>query len=104
MKKMLKHRIIPTLLLLEGRLVKGKVYGQFKETGLAKTAIRVYSSQDSDELVLLNIDKGKGSFSRLLEILKDASGECFMPLTAGGGGWKMKIMPNCYLVLELTRS
>ena len=73
------------LLLLEGRMVKGKQFKDFRDTGLPKTAVRIYSSQDADELMFINIDRSKGSFEKLERLLMEASSECFMPLTAGGG-------------------
>lgn len=82
---MLKKRIIPMLLLLDGRMVKGRQFKDFRDTGLPKTAVRIYSSQDADELMFINIDRNKGAFERMEKLLIEASRECFMPLTAGGG-------------------
>ena len=85
---MLKKRIIPVLLLSKGRMVKGKEFSNFRDTGRPNSAVRIYSSQDSDELVFLDIDASKKNDSNqdyLIEIIKSASEECFMPLAAGGG-------------------
>jgi cyclase len=82
---LLKKRVIPTLLYKEGRLVKGVNFKDYRETGLAHTALRVYSSQDADEILLIDISP-EGSppheFENLIEIVAD---ECIMPLTVGGG-------------------
>tara|TARA_A100001015_G_scaffold33294_1_gene36948 strand:- start:6860 stop:7621 length:762 start_codon:yes stop_codon:yes gene_type:complete len=82
---MLKKRIIPVLLLKDKRMVKGKKFKDFKDTGEPKTAIRIYSAQDADELVFLDIENNSSSLGNLIEIVKQASEECFMPLAAGGG-------------------
>ena len=82
---MLKKRIIPVLLLKDKRMVKGKKFNDFKDTGEPKTAVRIYSAQDADELVFLDIDNNSSSLGNLIEIVKQASEECFMPLAAGGG-------------------
>ena len=82
---MLKIRIIPVLLLKDKRMVKGKKFKDFKDTGEPKTAVRIYSAQDADELVFLDIDNNSSSLGNLIEIVKQASEECFMPLAAGGG-------------------
>ena len=82
---MLKKRIIPVLLLKDKRMVKGKKFKDFKDTGEPKTAVRIYSAQDADELVFLDIDNNSSSLGNLIEIVKQASEECFMPLAAGGG-------------------
>ena len=82
---MLKKRIIPVLLLKDKRMVKGKKFRDFKDTGEPKTAVRIYSAQDADELVFLDIENNSSSLGNLIEIVKQASEECFMPLAAGGG-------------------
>ena len=66
-------------------MVKGKKFKDFKDTGEPKTAVRIYSAQDADELVFLDIDNNSSSLGNLIEIVKQASEECFMPLAAGGG-------------------
>lgn len=82
---MLKKRVIPVLLLREGRMVKGVRFGEFRDTGNPRTTVRIYSAQDADELVFLDIDASPGSHQALVEIVHDAAAECFMPLAAGGG-------------------
>jgi cyclase len=82
---MLKKRIIPVLLLTEGRMVKGRQFSAYRETGLPRTTVRIYSAQDADELCFINIDPSPAGFESLVSILNSASEECFMPLTAGGG-------------------
>lgn len=82
---MLKKRVIPTLLILEGRLVKGKEFKDFRDTGNPRTTIRGFSAQHSDEIMLINLSKTEDAFSNFLEVVRDAAKECFMPLTVGGG-------------------
>ena len=82
---MLKKRVIPTLLILEGRLVKGKEFKDFRDTGNPRTTIRGFSAQHSDEIMLINLSKTEDAFLNLLEVVRDVAKECFMPLTVGGG-------------------
>ena len=82
---MLKKRVIPVLLLRDGRMVKGVRFTDFRDTGNPRTAVRIYSAQDADELVFLDTQAGMQSHQALLEIVRDAAEECFMPLAAGGG-------------------
>lgn len=82
---MLKKRIIPVLLLKNGRMVKGKNFQNYIDTGNPNKAVDIYSSQDADELVFINISKDNISKKKFLEILNRASKECSMPLCAGGG-------------------
>ncbi len=82
---MLKKRIIPTLLLRKGRMVKGVNFDNYRDTGDPVFASRVYNSQYVDELVFLDIDATNESRDTNAEIIEKVSKECFMPLTIGGG-------------------
>jgi len=82
---MLKKRVIPVLLLKNGRMVKGKNFNNYIDTGDPNKAVDVYSSQDADELIFINISKDVISKKKFLDILNRASKECSMPLCAGGG-------------------
>lgn len=82
---MLKKRIIPTLLLRNGRMVKGVNFNSYRDTGDPVYASRVYNSQYVDELVFLDIDATYEGRDTNAEIIDKVSKECFMPLTIGGG-------------------
>lgn len=82
---MLKKRVIPVLLLRDGRMVKGVQFANYRDTGNPRTAVRIYSAQDADELVFLDIQGSLASQKALVEVVRDAAQECFMPLAAGGG-------------------
>jgi cyclase len=82
---MLKKRVIPVLLLRDGRMVKGVQFANYRDTGNPKTAVRIYSAQDADELVFLDIQASLQSRKALLDVVREAASECFMPLAAGGG-------------------
>ena len=89
---MLKTRLIPTLLLKNGRLVK-TIRFQTVENGLGRDvghcfkAPMVYDAQLADELIYLDMHasiEGRGT-DQLRDVVAGVVGECFMPLTAGGG-------------------
>lgn len=82
---MLKKRVIPVLLLRDGRMVKGVRFADYRDTGNPRTAVRIYTAQDADELVFLDIQASLQSRAALVEIVREAAAECFMPLAAGGG-------------------
>ncbi len=85
---MLKKRIIPMLLLSKGRMVKGKKFCDFRDTGDAVSAARIYNAQNADELFFLDIDANRSSgssFEILEETVSRVATECFMPLSVGGG-------------------
>ena len=82
---MLKRRVIPVLLLRNGRMVKGRRFSDYRDTGDPRTAVRIYSAQDADELVFLDIQASLQSRAVMIDIVHAAAAECFMPLAAGGG-------------------
>lgn len=81
---MLKKRIVPIMLLNNGRLVKGQQFSTYRDVGDPVQSASVYNSQLADELVIININQGQG-IEPLLDIIDKLSRVCFMPLTLGGG-------------------
>lgn len=82
---MLKKRVIPVLLLANGRMVKGKQFANYRDTGAPSSAVRIYNAQYADELVFLDIEATVNSRGALLDIVQTAAAESFMPLAVGGG-------------------
>lgn len=82
---MLKRRIIPIQLLSGGRLVKTTSFGPWRDVGDPIASSRVYSAQQADELVFLNIDRDVRSVEPMLRLLEKVSEVVFMPLALGGG-------------------
>jgi cyclase len=81
----LKKRLIPSLLLLDGRCVKGRQFKDFRDTGNPITAARVYDAQGADELIFLDITASSQARAATLEIVSTVAEQCFMPLCVGGG-------------------
>ncbi len=82
---MLKHRVIPSLLLREGGLVKTTRFGAAQYIGDPVNAVRIFNEKEVDELVLLDIDASRTGRSPDVSLVRDVAGECFMPLCYGGG-------------------
>ena len=82
---MLKTRVIPTVLLRNGVLVKSVQFSRYRPIGVPRQAVRVYNMRDVDELVLLDIEARLLRRGPLLELVSDLAEECFMPLAIGGG-------------------
>jgi cyclase len=82
---MLKRRIIPVQLLMNGRLVKTKRFADWRDVGDPVKSSAVYNSQYADELIFLNIARDRVSVRPLAELMQEVSKECFMPLSVGGG-------------------
>jgi cyclase len=82
---MLKKRIIPSLLLKNGRMVKTVQFAGERDTGYPATAASTYDGQRTDELMLLDIEASEEGRGTLLEMVEEMSERCFMPLCVGGG-------------------
>lgn len=82
---MLKRRIIPVQLLSKGRLIKTERFDTFRDVGDPVKSSSVYSAQNADELVFLNVDRDDRSVSPMLRLLERVSEVMFMPLALGGG-------------------
>jgi cyclase len=82
---MLKKRIIPVQLLMDGRLVKTVRFDTYRDVGDPVQSSKVYNAQDADELVFLNINRSARSIAPLVTLLEKVSEVSFMPLSLGGG-------------------
>lgn len=82
---MLKKRIIPVELLHKGRLVKSVQFDAFRDVGDPLKSSQVYSDQDADELIFLNVDRDNRDPNETANFLQQISTRCFMPIAAGGG-------------------
>lgn len=82
---LLQTRLIPVLLLSNGRLVKTKKYKNPRYIGDPSNTVRIFNELEADEIIILDISatsSGRGpDFNRL----KDIADEAFMPLAYGGG-------------------
>ena len=82
---MLKHRVIPALLLREGGLVKTQRFGKHQYIGDPINAIRIFNEKEVDELMLLDIDASRQMREPDYDLIESVAAECFMPFGYGGG-------------------
>lgn len=82
---MLRPRLIPALLLLNGGLVKTQRFKNPSYVGDPINAIRIFNDKEVDELMVLDINASKLGREPDYELIDQIAGECFMPLTYGGG-------------------
>ena len=82
---MLKKRIIPIQLLLDGRLVKTRAFGDWRDVGDPVKSSAVYNSQNADELIFLNISRDVRTIDTLRTVIEKVSEVSFMPMAMGGG-------------------
>ncbi len=83
-------RVIPCLDVHGGQVTRGVQFGRAEEGGLrnvgdpVELAIR-YNEQGADEMVFFDITASAHGRATMVEVIKRAADQCFMPLTVGGG-------------------
>lgn len=82
---MLRPRVLPVLLLQGGRLVKTMRFRKPRYVGDPINAVRIFNEKEVDELIVIDIDAGRAGGSIPLKLVTRIAGECFMPMTYGGG-------------------
>jgi imidazole glycerol-phosphate synthase subunit HisF len=78
-------RIIPCLLLSEGRLVKTTRFRDPRYVGDPINAVRIFNEKEVDELIVLDIDASVQGREPDYETIRHLAAECRMPLCYGGG-------------------
>ena len=81
---MLKKRIIPSLLMKNSGLVKGKNFKDHCYVGDPINAVKIFNQKEVDELVFLDISARINEMINY-ELISDIAAEAFMPLAYGGG-------------------
>ncbi len=90
---MLKRRLIPKLQMKtsahggSGRkvLVTTIQFSKVLEIGDPVSQAKIYEAQAADELIFLDLDASADHRKPMLEVVRRAAEEIFMPLTVGGG-------------------
>jgi len=82
----MKHyRIIPCLLMADGRLVKTVGFENPNYVGDPLNVIRIFNDKYVDELVILDINSTKNNTEPNFSLLDKIAKEAFMPMAYGGG-------------------
>ncbi len=82
---MIRKRIIPTLLVSNGKLIKTKNFENYKYVGDVVNAIKIFNDKEVDELILIDIEASKNKSAINYKLIENCASECFMPLCYGGG-------------------
>jgi len=105
---MLKKRLIPVLLLMNGQLVRSELFNIHQIIGNPIHEVERFNEWSVDELIYLDIsressyslgrdDKKVKRFDTRTEILDAVSRTCFMPLAWGGRIKSIDDMRECFL-------
>ncbi|MDI1434505.1 imidazole glycerol phosphate synthase subunit HisF [Polyangium sorediatum] len=82
---MLAKRIIPCLDVKDGRVVKGVQFVGLRDAGDPVEAARRYDEAGADEITFLDITASHEKRGTLLDMVRAAADQIFVPLTVGGG-------------------
>lgn len=82
---MLAKRIIPTMLVRGRTLVKGERFNAWRSIGHALQAAKVHAARGVDELMILDIAATAEGRGPDLDMVRELSAGCFIPITVGGG-------------------
>lgn len=82
---MLAKRIIPTMLVRGRTLVKGERYDSWRSIGHALQASQVHARRGVDELMILDIAATAEGRTPDLDMVRELTAGCFIPVTVGGG-------------------
>ena len=95
---MLKTRVMPCLLLDDGRLVKTVKFKNPAYIGDPVNAIKIYNEKEVDELILLDISATRENRKPPFATIEEVASECFMPLAYGGGIRTIEDMKAIYTI------
>jgi cyclase len=82
---MLRARVIPSLLIHRGGLVKTVRFAEPRYVGDPLNAVRIFNEKQVDELAVFDIDATMTGTPPNLSLIRRLASECRMPLCYGGG-------------------
>lgn len=82
---MLTKRIIACLDVDGGRVVKGVRFASLRDAGDPAELAKAHSTAGADEIVMLDISAAHQQRATLLDTVRHAAAELFIPFTVGGG-------------------
>lgn len=90
--ELLKRRLIPKLQMRASDRSPGRMvlvttirFAETIEVGDPVSQAKIFQAQAADELLFLDIDAWRTGRSALLDVVRGAADELFMPMTVGGG-------------------
>lgn len=82
---MLKYRLIPCLIIKNGKLVQSINFKRYLPIGRPEVAIEFFMNWDVDEITVLDIDATREGRKPDLKLIDNIASHCFLPITVGGG-------------------
>jgi cyclase len=81
----MRIRVIPSLLIHKGGLVKSIQFKDYKYVGDPFNAVKIFNEKEVDELVVIDIDATRENRPPNIEFISEIASEAFMPMAYGGG-------------------
>lgn len=81
---MLKKRLIPSLLVADGRIVQSVQFRHTNVIGNVITAVDFFNGWAVDEILILDVSREHTGREAFLDIIDELSERCFVPLCVGG--------------------
>ena len=81
---MLKKRLIPSLLVRDGRVVPSVQFRHTNVIGNVITAVDFFNGWAVDEILILDVSRDHTGREAFLDIVDELSERCFVPLAVGG--------------------
>jgi len=81
---MLKKRLIPSLLVRDGRIVQSVQFRHTNVIGNVITAVDFFNGWAVDEILILDVSRDHTGRDEFLAIVDELSERCFVPLCVGG--------------------
>ena len=85
----MRIRVIPSLLLHKGGLIKSVQFKNYKYIGDPINAVKIFNEKEVDEIALIDIDASRDNRPPNFKQLAEIASEAFMPMAYGGGITKL---------------
>ena len=81
----MRIRVIPSLLLHKGGLIKSIQFKNYKYVGDPINAVKIFNEKEVDEIAVIDIDATRENRPPNFEAIAEIASEAFMPMAYGGG-------------------
>ena len=81
----MRIRVIPSLLIHKGGLVKSVQFKNYKYIGDPINAVKIFNEKEVDEIAIIDIDASRDNRPPNFEMIAELASEAFMPMSYGGG-------------------
>jgi imidazole glycerol-phosphate synthase subunit HisF len=81
----MRIRVIPSLLIHKGGLVKSVQFKNYKYIGDPINAVKIFNEKEVDEIAVIDIDATRDNRPPNFDAIAEIASEAFMPMAYGGG-------------------